>query len=118
MKTMRVAPLFRIFFLRGSTKMATTETTQVVGKQELVKRIAKQADLSQKQAGEVFEAALTAIKEALQEVRLIGFGTFAVRESAARKGVNPRTREAMEIPAKDRVRFSPGKDLTEAIQKV
>ena len=82
MKTMRVAPLFRIFFLRGSTKMATTETTQVVGKQELVKRIAKQADLSQKQAGEVFEAALTAIKEELQEgreVRLVGFGTFAVR---------------------------------------
>jgi DNA-binding protein HU-beta len=102
------------------TKMATTETTEVVGKQELIKRIAKQADVSQKQAGEIFDATLAAIKEALQageEVRLVGFGTFAVRESAERTGVNPRTREPMTIPAKERVRFSPGKELAEAVLK-
>ena len=101
--------------------MATeTKTTEIVGKHELVKRIAKQADVSQKQAGEIFEATLIAIKEALQageEIRLVGFGTFAVRESAARTAVNPRTREPMTIPAKDRVRFSPGKDLSEAVLK-
>lgn len=98
----------------------TEKTTEIVGKQELVKRIAKQADLSQKVAGEVFDATLTAIKEALQageEIRLVGFGTFAVRESAARAGVNPRTREPMTIPAKERVRFSPGKELAEAVLK-
>jgi nucleoid DNA-binding protein len=100
--------------------MMTEKTTEIVGKQELVKRIAKQADLSQKVAGEVFDATLTAIKEALQageEIRLVGFGTFAVRESAARAGVNPRTREPMTIPAKERVRFSPGKELAEAVLK-
>jgi DNA-binding protein HU-beta len=96
-----------------------TETTEIVGKQELVKRIADATNVTQKQVGEIFDATLTAIKEALQdgsEVRLIGFGTFAVRESAERPGVNPRTREPMMIPAKERVRFSAGKDLSEAVQ--
>jgi nucleoid DNA-binding protein len=100
--------------------MATTETTEVVGKQELVKRIAEATNVTQKQAGEIFDATLTTIKAALQageEIRLVGFGTFAVRESAERMGVNPQTRERMEIPAKARVRFSPGKELAEAVLK-
>jgi nucleoid DNA-binding protein len=97
-----------------------TEQTQTIGRQELSKRIAKQAKLSQKQASEVLEATLTAIREALQEgeeVRLVGFGSFKVRQSAARKGVNPRDRQPIEVPAKDRVRFSPGKELSEAVLK-
>ena len=68
----------------------------------------------------MLEATLTAIREALQngdEVRLVGFGSFKVRQSAARKGVNPRNREIIEVPAKDRVRFFPGKDLSEAVIK-
>ena len=100
--------------------MTTTETTEVVGKQELVKRIAQAANVTQKQAGEIFDATLTAIKEALEageEIRLVGFGTFSVRESAERAGVNPQTREPMTIPAKERVRFSPGKELAEAVLK-
>jgi nucleoid DNA-binding protein len=94
--------------------------TQTVGRQELSKRIAKQAKLSQKQASEVLEATLTAIREALQEgdeVRLVGFGSFKVRQSAARKGVNPRDRQPIEVPAKERVRFFPGKELSEAVIK-
>ena len=93
---------------------------QTVGRQELSKRIAKQAKLSQKQASEVLEATLTAIREALQngdEVRLVGFGSFKVRQSAARKGVNPRDRKPIEVPAKERVRFFPGKELSEAVLK-
>jgi len=93
---------------------------QTIGRQELSKRIAKEAKLSQKQAGEVLEATLTAIREALQngdEVRLVGFGSFKVRQSAARKGVNPRSGATIEVPAKDRVRFFPGKDLAEAVIK-
>ena len=96
-----------------------TETTEIVGKHELVKRVAEATRVTQKQVGEIFDATLTAIKEALQageDVRLIGFGTFTVRESAERSGVNPQTREPMTIPAKERVRFSPGKDLSEAVQ--
>jgi len=103
------------------TETATTKTTsEVVGKQELVKRIAQQTDMTQKQVSEIFDAALTAIKEALQDgsdVRLVGFGSFTVKQTAARTGINPHNRERMEIPAKERVRFSPGKELAEAVLK-
>ncbi len=101
--------------------MATTKSeTTIVGRQELTKRIATQADLTQKKASEVLEALLDGIREELQsghEVRLVGFGSFKVRRSAARKGVNPRNRQTIEVPAKDRVRFSPGKELSEAVEK-
>ena len=102
--------------------MAETEKASVttIGRQELSKRIAKQAKLSQKQASEVLEATLDVIREALQdgeEVRLVGFGSFKVRQSAARKGVNPRDRKPIEVPAKERVRFFPGKELSEAVVK-
>lgn len=101
--------------------MATTKSeTTIVGRQELTKRIAAQADLTQKKASEVLEALLDGIREELQsghEVRLVGFGSFKVKRSAARKGVNPRNRQTIEVPAKDRVRFSPGKELAEAVIK-
>ena len=99
------------------TESATSNT---IGRQELVKRIAKQANLTQKQAADVLEVTLDSIREALQEgseVRLVGFGSFKVRQSAARKGVNPRNRETIEVPAKDRVRFTLGKELSDAITK-
>ncbi len=101
--------------------MSTTKSeSTIVGRQELTKRIAAQADLTQKKAGEVLEALLDGIREELQsghEVRLVGFGSFKVKRSAARKGVNPRNRQTIEVPAKDRVRFSPGKELAEAVLK-
>src|SRR5579863_609937 len=98
----------------------TESTSNTVGRQELTRRIAQQADISQKQAQAALEATLKTIREALQsgsEVRLVGFGSFKVRQSAARKGVNPRDRQPIEVPAKDRVRFSPGKELSEAVIK-
>jgi DNA-binding protein HU-beta len=100
--------------------MTETKATEVVGKQELVKRVAQQANVSQKEAGSILDATLTAIKDALQsgeEVRLIGFGSFTVKQTAERNGINPQSHEPMVIPAKDRVRFSPGKELAEAVQK-
>ena len=94
--------------------------TTTIGRQELSRRIAQQAHLSQKQAAEVLEATLDTIREALKngdEVRLVGFGSFKVRQSAARQGVNPRDRSRIEVPAKERVRFTPGKELAEAVIK-
>src|SRR6266568_2300766 len=96
------------------------EKTTTIGRQELSKRIAKQTKLSQKQASEVLEATLDSIREALEsgdEVRLVGFGSFKVRQSASRRGVNPRDGKRIEVPAKERVRFSPGKDLAESVIK-
>ena len=102
--------------------MATTKSTSaIVGRQELTKRIAAQTGLTQKKAGEVLEATLDNIRDSLNtghEVRLVGFGSFKVRKSAARKGVNPRDRKPIQVPAKNRVRFSPGKELAEAVVKI
>jgi nucleoid DNA-binding protein len=98
----------------------TEATSNTVGRQELIKRIAREADISQKQAQVALEATLASVREALQsgdEVRLVGFGSFKVRQSAARQGVNPRTGRRIEVPAKERVRFSPGKELSEAVSK-
>ena len=104
---------------RSASASAKTEST-TVGRQELSKRISQQAKISQKQAAEVLEATLDTIREALQsgdEVRLVGLGSFKVRQSAARKGVNPRDRKPIQVPAKERVRFFPGKELAEAVLK-
>jgi DNA-binding protein HU-beta len=101
--------------------MATNKSeSNIVGRQELTRRIATQAGLTQKKAAEVLEATLVTIRDSLKEgneVRLVGFGSFKVRRSAARKGVNPRDRKPIEVPAKDRVRFSPGKELADAVIK-
>jgi DNA-binding protein HU-beta len=103
--------------------MATEKSnggSTIVGRQELTRRIASEAKLTQKQASQVLETTLDTIREALQngnEVRLVGFGSFKVRTSAARKGVNPRDRQPIEVPAKERVRFFPGKELSDAVVK-
>jgi len=103
--------------------MATDKSnggSSIVGRQELTRRIASEAKLTQKQASQVLETTLDSIREALQsgnEVRLVGFGSFKVRTSAARKGVNPRDRKPIEVPAKERVRFFPGKELADAVVK-
>jgi nucleoid DNA-binding protein len=105
-----------------ATKKTETKktTTATVGRQELTRRIAKQADISQKQAQAALEATLGSIREALQggsEVRLVGFGSFKVRRSAARRGVNPRDQKPIQVPEKERVRFFPGKELADAVVK-
>jgi len=103
---------------KTSGKAESTSTS--VGRQELTKRIAQKTKLTQKQASDVLEATLETIREALEngnEVRLVGFGSFRVRRSAARRGVNPRDRQPIEVPAKERVRFSPGRELSQAVIK-
>ena len=88
-------------------------------KQELVKRIAKQLDLSQKQTNARVDATLMVIKEALragEEIRLAGFGTFAVRRRAARAAVNPRMRASTTTEVvKEWVRVPPGREWAEAV---
>ncbi len=91
----------------------------IVGRQDITRRIASQSGLTQKKAAEVLEATLDSIRESLEkghEVRLVNFGSFKVRRSAARQGVNPRDRtKKITVPAKERVRFSPGKELAKAV---
>ena len=101
--------------------MATKSTkTTIIGRQELTRSVASKAGLTQKKSGELLESTLDTIRDTLQagnEVRLVGFGSFKVRRSAARKGVNPRDRKPIQVPAKNRVRFSAGKELSDAVLK-
>ena len=89
-----------------------------MNKVDLVSAVAKQAELSKKDAGLAVEAVFDAISEALEkgdQVQLIGFGTFDVSERAAREGRNPRTGETMKIAASKAPRFKAGKALKDRV---
>ncbi|MDX5322959.1 MAG: HU family DNA-binding protein [Exiguobacterium sp.] len=88
-------------------------------KTELIQAVAEKAEVSKKEATTVVEATFESITEALQngeKIQLIGFGTFEVRERAARKGRNPRTKEDIEIPASKVPAFKAGKALKDAVK--
>lgn len=89
-----------------------------MNKGDLVNKIAENANLTKAQASEALEATLTAIADTLKEgdkASLVGFGTFSVSMRNARTGRNPQTGKTIEIPAKNVVKFKPGKVLTEAM---
>lgn len=89
-----------------------------MNKSELTDAIADEADISRASAARALDAALNAIQESLQNgepVALVGFGTFSVRERAARTGRNPRTGEEIEIAAAKLPAFKPGKALKDAL---
>lgn len=92
---------------------------ETLGKSDVIKRIAEKTGTSQKESEAHLNAFLEIVRDAMhagEEVRLIGFGSFAVQDVAAREGVNPRTREKIQIPAGKRVKFSPGKELQSATE--
>ena len=87
-------------------------------KEELVRQVAKSAVINQVAAVKVIDAMVESITTALQKgenVRLIGFCSFSTQQRPAKTGRNPRTGVALEIPAKRIVKFSPGKELKEAV---
>ncbi|HEX7037248.1 MAG TPA: HU family DNA-binding protein [Pseudomonadales bacterium] len=89
-----------------------------MNKTELIDRIAEAADISKASASRALDAALDAITESLKEadpVSLVGFGTFVVRERAARTGRNPQTGEPINIAAAKIPAFKPGKALKDAL---
>ena len=66
----------------------------------------------------MIDAITSAIRDSLErneKVTLVGFGTFEVRRQRARRGVNPQTRERLDIPEKNVVRFRAGKELKEKV---
>ena len=91
-----------------------------MNKTELVAAVAAKAELSKKDADAAVSAVVDAITEALADgdkVSLVGFGTFAVKERAARTGINPRTGESVEITASKAPAFKAGKALKDAVNK-
>jgi DNA-binding protein HU-beta len=89
-----------------------------MNKSELIDAIAENSGLSKTDAGKALDATIASITQALKEddtVTLVGFGTFAVKERAARTGRNPQTGETLEIKASKVPGFKAGKGLKDAI---
>jgi DNA-binding protein HU-beta len=89
-----------------------------LNKQELVASVADKAEMTKKDAEKAVNALVDSIKEALNKgdkVSLVGFGTFEVRDRAARSGRNPQSGEAIKIPAGKVPAFRPGKELKESV---
>jgi DNA-binding protein HU-beta len=89
-----------------------------VNKSELIDAIASSADISKADAGRALDAAISAITGALKEgdqVTLVGFGTFLVKDRAARIGRNPQTGAEIKIAASKVPGFKAGKGLKDAV---
>ncbi|NPV59117.1 MAG: HU family DNA-binding protein [Actinobacteria bacterium] len=89
-----------------------------MNKAELIEAVAKDAKLSKKDAGAAIDAMVDIVTKTLKKgdkVTLVGFGTWEARKRAARKGVNPRTGEAIKIKATKVVSFKPGAALKQAV---
>lgn len=90
-----------------------------MNKTELVAAVAAKAELSKKDAEASVNAVFDSVKDALAEgdkVSLIGFGTFSVKTRAARTGLNPRTKETIEIPESKVPAFKAGSALKDAVK--
>jgi nucleoid DNA-binding protein len=95
-----------------------TAESKAIGKQELIRRVAERVGKSRKETTDILDATLNSIRDSLkngEEVRLVGFGSFKVRTSAERTGINPQTKERITVGPKQRVRFAPGKELSDAV---
>lgn len=91
-----------------------------MNKAELISSVAEKTELTKKDSEKAVNAVLEAIGAALgngDKVQLVGFGTFEIRERAARKGRNPQTGEEISIAAARVPVFKAGKSLREAVVK-
>jgi DNA-binding protein HU-beta len=89
-----------------------------MNKQDLIGSVAETAGVTKAEAGKVIEAVFDTITATLKkgdEVRLVGFGTFAVTKRKASTGRNPRTGEPMKIKASSQPKFKAGKSLKDAV---
>ena len=87
-------------------------------KADLIDEVAKNSELSKKDAEAIVQAVLDSIVESLKsggKVELRGFGSFRLRGRSSREGRNPKTGEKVFVPAKKVPYFKPGKDLRELI---
>ncbi len=89
-----------------------------MNKSELVDAIAQKGGLTKVDAAKALDATIESISEALKAgdtVTLVGFGSFSVKERAARTGRNPKTGEELKIPASKVPSFKAGKGLKDSV---
>lgn len=97
------------------------EGVLTVNKNELISSIASETGLTKTDSAKALDAFVASVANALKsgdEVRLVGFGTFAVSKRAATTGRNPRTGAAIDIPARLMPKFKVGKSLSEEVNNV
>ena len=91
-----------------------------MNKTELIDKIAAGAGISKADSKKALDATVNALKEALiagDKIQLVGFGTFSVNERPAREGINPATKEKIQIAAKKVAKFKAGAELAESLNK-
>ena len=89
-----------------------------MNKNDLVANIAAEAGLTKVDAAKAVDAFVASVTKALKkgdDIRLIGFGTFAVNKRAATTTRNPRTGATIKVPAKKLAKFKAGKTLQDAL---
>ncbi len=97
----------------------TIRGENTMNKTELIAAMAEASGLSKKDCDAALAAFITTVETALksgEKVQLIGFGSFEVKERAARTGRNPRTKETVEIPASKAPVFKAGQAFKDAIR--
>lgn len=91
-----------------------------MNKSELIDAMAADAGITKAQAKEALDSFTNNVTEVLkskQKISLVGFGTFSTSERSAREGINPQTKEKIQIAAKTVVKFKPGAQLSEIVNK-
>jgi DNA-binding protein HU-beta len=91
----------------------------IVKVKDLAQKMVEKFNMTKKEAVEVLNWLAQEITQNLKQgaqVKIVGLGTFKVRERKARTAINPKTGERIELPAKKVPRFTPTKDLKEAVQ--
>lgn len=109
-----------LVFNKGNTGNQALERYETMTKADLVEKVAQEADMTKKDAEQLVEIIFDSITGTLnkgEKIELRGFGSFRVRERNSRKGRNPKTGEAVDIPAKRVAYFKPGKELKELINQ-
>ena len=89
-----------------------------MNKTEIIEKIAAGSGLSKDASKKALEATIVALKDALKagdKISLVGFGTFSVGERPAREGINPLTKEKIQIAAKKVIKFKAGADLADSL---
>lgn len=102
-------------FQGGSIIMA-----EMLTKKDLAEKFAKDNGTSKKSAAEYIQYIFDAMAETLAEegtVDIKGFGKFTISERAARTGINPSTKEQIQIPASKSIKFKPSKGLKDAVNE-
>jgi len=90
-----------------------------MNKTEFIGAVAQKAGLTKTSAKKVVDAFVSTVEDAVKKgdkVALLGFGSFSVVKKAARKGVNPKTKKSINIPARKVVKFKPGAALAKVVK--